>query len=74
MPYDLLTLPDVQVQYGISPSALDRMVREGLIVYIREDNTPHVRSDQLDNIVRAAAALPSLLTCECAGPCDCQLS
>ncbi len=71
MPYDLLTLPDVQVQHGISPSALNRMVREGLIVYVRADNALHVRSDQLDNIVRAAVVLPSLLTCECAGPCYC---
>lgn len=74
MPYELLTPDEVLLKYGISPSVLDRMVREGLIAYIRADGEQHVRSDCIERIVLASANMPTLLTCSCAGPCDCEIT
>ena len=72
VPHELRTPTEVEARYNISPSALNRMVREGLTSFIRADDERHVRSDDLEKIVHAGADSLTILTCTCGGPCHCE--
>jgi hypothetical protein len=71
MKNDLLTISQAAELYRIPVAALLRMDSEGLVTTIRIGDESHILASDIERLALFAKDDPGLLTCACAGPCEC---
>lgn len=68
---NVVAIDDVIRCRGWSARAVARMQKEGLLELIWIEGTAYIAEQHLLSIEARAVKMPTLITCECEGPCKC---
>ena len=71
MKTDRLTISQSAEVYRIAVAAVLRMDSEGLVTTMRIGDELYVLASDLERVALLAEDDPRLLSCACAGPCEC---